>query len=249
MTTHRLGLALVCLLFATCTVARAAAPAKAPDAPAAAKDDKAKKDDADKKWRSLFDGKTLKSWRQADFGGTAEPEVKDGAIVIPFGERLSGVVWAGERKDLPTNNYEIELKAKRLNGGDFFCGLTVPVRNSHCSLIIGGWGGSLCGISSQNGADAANNETTFIRSFESNRWYTIRFRVSDDKLQAWIDDEVTVDVVTKGKEIDVRADIDASKPLGVSTFATSSAIKDIRVRDLTPAEVKQAKEEAAKEQQ
>ena len=248
MTTHRLaGAAFVCLLLLAGALARAAEPSKTSEGPA--KGDKAKKDDADKKWRSLFDGKTLKNWRQADFGGTAEPEVKDGAIVIPFGERLSGIVWAGERKDLPTNNYEIELKAKRLNGGDFFCGLTVPVRNSHCSLIIGGWGGSLCGISSLNGADAANNETTFIRSFESNKWYTIRFRISDDKLQAWIDNEVTVDAVTKGKEIDVRADIDASKPLGISTFATSSAVKDIRVRDLTPAEIKQAKEEAAKEQQ
>jgi hypothetical protein len=246
------SLALALVLLASVPPARAAAPSKAPDAPPAqddkAPDAKAKKDDA-KGWRSLFDGKTLTNWRQAEFGGTGEPEVKDGTIVIPFGERLSGVVWAGERKDLPNNNYEIELKAQRVNGGDFFCGLTVPVRQSHVTLVVGGWGGSLCGISNIGGSDAANNETTHIQSFKTGQWYTVRFRITDDKLQAWIDDEAIIDTVTAGKELDVRSDIDASKPLGISTFATKAAVKDIRVRELTPEEVKTAKEQAAKEKQ
>ena len=244
MKTFRLaGVAALCVPLFSFAAEPAKAPAKAEngDGKTEAKDDQAKN------WRPLFDGKTLKNWRDADFGGNAEAEVKDGAIVLPFAERLAGVVWAGDEKDLPKNNYEIELEAKRVQGGDFFCGLTFPVRDSHATLVVGGWGGSLCGISSLDGADAANNETTHIDSFKNGQWYKVRLRVTDDKLQAWIDGDQIIDVVTTGRKIDIRADIDASKPLGLCSFATTAALKNIRVRELTPEEVKREKEAAEKD--
>src|SRR5690349_1855588 len=48
---------------------------------AAAKDKPAAKDKAS--WRSLFDGKTLAGWKTTKFGAHAEPEVKDGQLVLP----------------------------------------------------------------------------------------------------------------------------------------------------------------------
>src|SRR5947209_5113876 len=96
--------------------------------------------------RMLFDGKTMGAWKVSDFEGAGDPHVEEGALVLPFGERLSGVKWTGEA--LPRINYEIALEAKRVDGSDFFCGLTFPLNDEYASLIIGGWGGALCGISS-----------------------------------------------------------------------------------------------------
>ena len=89
--------------------------------------------------------------------------VENGTIVLGEGGDLTGVNFAGE---LPRMNYELSLEAKRVQGSDFFCGLTFPVGQECCTMIVGGWGGGLVGISSINGNDASENETTQIRKFE-----------------------------------------------------------------------------------
>jgi hypothetical protein len=68
-----------------------------------------------------------------------------------MGSNLTGVTGTGE---VPAGDYEIELQAMRLAGSDFFCGLMFPVQTDHCSLIVGGWGGALVGLSSLNFHDA-----------------------------------------------------------------------------------------------
>ena len=151
--------------------------------------------------------------------------------MLPSGVALTGVTYAGG-VELPTNNYEIALEAQRIDGADFFCGLTFPVGDSYASLIIGGWGGSLCGISSLDDEDAAHNETHTNRRFKTGQWYRIRLRVLPERLVAWVDDEKIIDVSTKGKKISLRQDIDASKPLGLSSFQTTAAIKDVKIRKL-----------------
>ncbi len=93
-------------------------------------------------------------------------------------------------------NYEVALDAMRLMGSDFFCGLTVPVGETFCSLIVGGWGGSLLGISSVEGMDASENETTKFTNFESGRWYRIRLRVTEKRIEGWIDKEKLIDLAT-----------------------------------------------------
>ena len=95
-------------------------------------------------WKSLFDGKTLKGWRITNFGGEGEVNVENGAIMMQFGASLTGVTYQGE---FPTVIYEVSLEAKRVDGIDFFCALTFPVRKSHCSLVVGGWEGTAVGIS------------------------------------------------------------------------------------------------------
>src|SRR5947209_3778646 len=92
----------------------------------------------------LFDGKTLDKWKPTKFGGEGEVHVENGCLVIEAGVTLSGANYTGKT---PNVNYEVELDARKLEGGDFFCGLTVPVGDSFATLIVGGWGGSLCGIS------------------------------------------------------------------------------------------------------
>jgi hypothetical protein len=187
---------------------------------------------ADKeKWESLFDGKTLEGWKSTDFGGQGEVEVKDGQIILNAGQPLTGITW--QKKDkLPKENYEITLQAMKRKGDDFFCGITFPVRESHASFIVGGWGGSLVGLSSINDLDASENETTDYAKLEHNKWYKIRVRVTKDKIECWLNDKQMVDVATKDKKISTRIEVDANKPLGIASFNVEAALKDIKLRRL-----------------
>jgi hypothetical protein len=130
----------------------------------------------------------------------------------------------------PKMNYEIALEAMRVDGSDFFCGLTFPVGDDPCSFICGGWGGGVVGLSSIDGSDASENETTKYQEFESKRWYKIRVRVTDGKIEAWIDDTQKVDVDTEGKRIGVRIEVDLSRPLGIATYNTTAAVRDIKIK-------------------
>ena len=179
---------------------------------------------------SLFDGRTLGRWKITDFGGQGNVYVKDGSIFMEMGNDMTGIHWTGP---VVRMNYEISLEAKRVTGSDFFCGLTFPVGDNPCSLILGGWGGEVCGLSNLDYYDAANNETTRIVSFETGRWYRVRLRVTPNKIEAWLDDEKLVDVVTTGRKIDIRPEVDLSQPLGIATWQTTGAVRDIRLQTLT----------------
>lgn len=187
-------------------------------------------------WVDLFDGKSLDSWKTAEFGGEGKPKVENGLIIVPAGQTLSGVT--STRKDLPRMGYEIEVDAQKLEGSDFFCALTFPVGESHASLVLGGWGGSICGISSLDYQDAANNETTKSIEFKDKEWYHVRMRVLPKRLQAWLDEEMIVDANTEDRKVDIRIDIAESLPFGLATYQTTAAYKNIRVRRLTEEELK-----------
>jgi hypothetical protein len=129
-------------------------------------------------------------------------------------------------------NYEASLEAMRMDGIDFFCALTFPVADSHCSFIVGGWAGSVVGLSSIDGRDASENETTRYMSFKDNQWYRIRVRVTEEKIEAWIDDQQVVNQPTKGRRIGTRIEVELSKPFGICAWETRAALRNIRVRRL-----------------
>jgi hypothetical protein len=149
---------------------------------------------------------------------------------VKFGSGLSGLNWTG---DVPKTNYEIALETMKIDGFDFMCGLTFPVGDSHASLILGGWGGGVVGISSIDNMDASENETTKYVSFPKDRWFKVRLRVTPAKLEAWLDDKKVVDVVIAGRKISLRpGEIIKSVPLGLASYQTSAAYRDIKVRSL-----------------
>jgi hypothetical protein len=183
------------------------------------------------KWTSLFDGKSLGNWEPTRFGGEGDVKVEKDAIVLEMGNEITGITWKG---DPPARmHYEIEIEAQRVDGGDFFCGLTFPVGEDFCSLICGGWGGGLTGLSSLDGNDASENETSKWLDYDKGRWYRIRLRVTDKKIEAWLDDKQVVRVETAGRKIGIRPEVELSKPLGIATWRTTGAIKSIRLRQLT----------------
>jgi 3-keto-disaccharide hydrolase len=184
------------------------------------------------KWLSLFDGKTLGGWTKTKFGGEGTVEVKNGQLILGYGSNITGV---HTKRKLPKINYEVQLDAMRVDGSDFFCGLTFPVGKKHLSLIIGGWGGGVCGISSLDGNDASENETTTYRRFKNKTWYPVRLRVTDGKVEAWLEGKKIVDVKTKGKKLSLRVEVEPSKPFGFATWQTTGALRNIRIRELSRA--------------
>jgi len=204
--------------------------------------DAANADGATPKWTSLFDGKTLGNWQVTEFGGQGEVKVTDGAIILPFGNNATGITWQGE-PPLRTN-YLLELEAQRVDGTDFFCGLTFPVGDDPCSLIVGGWGGGLVGLSSLDRYDASENETSTWMTFKNKQWYKIRLRVTGKSIAAWIDQEQVINVNIEGREISIRPEVELSAPLGVATWVTTGALRDIRIRKLTDEEIEAADKEA-----
>jgi hypothetical protein len=192
-------------------------------------------------WKSLFDGKSLEGWKSADYVDSGKVHVKDGAIVMEVGKRMSGAAYA--RNDFPKMDYEATFEGKKVSGDDFFCTATFPVGKSFCSLVVGGWGGEVVGLSSLNGLDASENETGNAKQFKLNQWYRFRIRVTNDRITAWIDDQQMVDVDTTDRQISIRFECDLCKPFGFCTWNTVGAVRDIRVRSLTEAEKKGAKKE------
>jgi hypothetical protein len=148
---------------------------------------------------------------------------------MEFGDDLTGITID---RDFPTMDYEIRLQAMRVEGNDFFCGLTFPYGESPCSLIVGGWGGVVVGLSSIDRRDASENETTTIQSFDRNTWYRIRLKVTKEKIEAWIDDKQVVDQPTAGHKISIRPEVDPSRPLGIACWRTKAALKNIEFRKL-----------------
>jgi len=185
---------------------------------------------AEPAWQPLFDGKTLTNWQSTKFIGEGAVKVENGQIVLEAGRNLTGITWTGP--ELPTTNYEIALEAMRVEGRDFFAGVTFPVADSFCSLILGGWGGTVVGLSSINGVDASENEPSQSVEFEPGRWYNIRIRVTPAKIEAWLDERQIINQDLEGNKISTRIEVDPSRPLGVASWRTKSALRNLRLRRL-----------------
>src|ERR1019366_2008859 len=173
-------------------------------------------------WQSLFDGKSLAGWKETPFSGHGPVRIENEAIILGAGV-MTGVTWT---KWFPTSNYEIRLDAARLEGRDFFAGITFPVFDSFCSWINGGWNGGVVGLSSLDGYDASENEASFFRQFERGRWYKLRLQVTGRYIAAWIDEEQVIYVDLGTRAIGLReGEIELFKPLGIASYATPAGLR------------------------
>lgn len=177
----------------------------------------------------LFDGETLTNWESANFGPQGQVYVSEGAIVLGMGDGPTGITW---QDSFPKENYEVTLEARRMMGIDFFCGLTFPVKDDFCSFIVGGWAGPVVGLSTIDGRDASENETTTLMRFTKDEWYKIKVRVTAEKIETWINDEKIVDLPYQGRKIGIRPEVELSRPFGIATWKTKGAVRNIYLRML-----------------
>ncbi len=183
---------------------------------------------------ALLDGKTLRGWRIVEkdtYKKHGAVTVHQGAILLKAGTPATGVAYTGP---LPRIDYEISFKAKRVGGNDFFCGLTFPVEKSYCTLILGGWGGGVTGLSNVDGYAANDNAAAGYVQFKNGTWYHVRLRVGRDKIEAWVDRRKIVDLKTEDHKFGIWFEQEPVRPLGIGTWHTAAALKDIRLRRLTP---------------
>ena len=179
--------------------------------------------------QALFNGTDLSGWKVSNFGGEGEISVKDACIYMDYGNPMSGLTYTGKT---PKVNYEVELEAQKVDGNDFFVGLTVPYKDTHMSLILGGWGGVTCGISSFDYADASENDTTFVKMFHKKRWYKVKLQVMESRVRVFIDGEKLVDKEIDGNRIHTRPEIDPSKPFGIAAFETQAMYRNMYIREI-----------------
>ena len=180
-------------------------------------------------WKSLFDGKTLNGWKIVRYTGGGEPYVKDGALILPkaVDGLMTGVCWAGD--SLPFVNYTVYYEARRVEGRDIFAGLTFPYKDTFASLIFGGWGGIVNGLSSIDGYDASENETTQHFSQRDHQWYPVQLRVTADSIRAFVGPEQIVNLATAGKEIHLRSESLATG-FTLWTYLTTGEIRNLRIK-------------------
>ena len=184
----------------------------------------------EQEWTSLFDGKTLGKWKvveKYDFKRHGKVHVEEGAVVLEMGSPATGIRWAG---DFPRTAYEISLEARRVEGSDFFCGLTFPVRDAALTLVCGGWSGTVVGLSSIDGEPAVENETCTNEKFELGRWYRIRLRVTRPLVEVWIDGKKIIELPTADRKFTLYWEMEPLQPLGICSWVTTGAVRKIRFR-------------------
>ncbi len=180
----------------------------------------------------LFNGRNLTGWkvlREVYFDRAGKVEVKNGEMILGAGNAMTGVRWAGE---FPKDDYEVVVEARRLDGEDFFCGLTFPVSGGHVTLICGGWGGMVVGLSNIDGMAADENETTQGIEFEMKRWYTIRVRVTEGHIDIWLDGKRIIETETEGHEFTVWPQQEDARPFGITTWHTKGGYRKVTLRRL-----------------
>jgi hypothetical protein len=153
-----------------------------------------------------------------------------------IGDPMSGIAYTNTP---PTMNYELSLEAMRAEGSDFFIALTIPVVTNYCTVIVGGWGGGLCGISSVDYLDASENQWSEGKALENNRWYHLRVRVTPGVLQVFLDKSLYAARVEylDSSRLSLRfGDIDKTKPLGLATYCTRALWRNFTLTPITALE-------------
>ncbi|QDV43693.1 hypothetical protein Enr13x_35500 [Stieleria neptunia] len=197
-------------------------------------------------------------WKACQFGGEGDVIIKDDVIKLEHGDPLTGVVWTGpfegdaaktganepasdSAQPLPRDNYEVRWECRRNSGYDFLCAFTVPVADQYISLVMGGWGGGITGISSIDGRDASDNETTMFMSYDDKKWYSARLRVETTKITVWVDGKELFSHPRADHEFDIRFEMDPCTPMGIANFECDSQIRNVQLRRLHASEIAVAK--------
>jgi hypothetical protein len=185
--------------------------------------------------QKLFNGKDLTGWMEIPFTNGGKVRAIDGGIIeCEIGNPLSGIVYTNTP---PAMNYELTLEGMRVEGADFFIALTIPVEKNHCTVIIGGWCGSVCGVSSIDNLDAALNQWSQDVKLEKGIWYKLRVRVTPGVLQVFLNDKLYSARIeyndSKRLTLRPRGEIHLTTPLGLATYYTKAHWRNFTLTPIT----------------
>lgn len=148
-------------------------------------------------------------------------------IVLNGGDPATGIRFRGV---VPRDSYEVTFEAQRLVGSDFFCGLTFPIGDEHCTLVLGGWSGTIVGLSNVDDEPAVENLTATSIEFENECWYSVRV-VVDKAIHVWIADRKVIELERGGHRFTLWWEQEEMAPFGIATWGgTTGIIRELRVR-------------------
>lgn len=157
-------------------------------------------------------------------------EFSEESVSLGRGRPGTGIRYCGPP---PASAYRLTWDARRTDGNDFFCGLTFPAGGSYLTLILGGWGGGLIGLSNLDGMSAVDNESASWHDFENDRWYALQLDVGDQSVLVQLDGKSVVDVSIADRRLDIWWEQEPMRPLGISSWNTAAQIRKL-VLDETP---------------
>jgi len=145
----------------------------------------------------------------ADLARRGEVALDGTAAILGPGGPYTGIAYTGH---FPTINYEVTLHAQRRAGRDL-CLLTFPVGSALCTLRPRAW-------------DA---------SFDADRWYQLRLRVTEARVEAWLDDRKVTDVPRAAAQTALPLAFDPLKPFGIHAALNAQvALRDISLTRIAP---------------
>ena len=186
----------------------------------------------------LFDGRTLDGWKPVVGPRNGTVTVVDGVLALAEGGPITEIT--STRADLPRTNYALTFEAKRTAGTDFFAAATFPVGASYVTLVNGGWGGSVTGLSMINGASAAENATNHFVKYQNDVWYAFTIQVTDRVIRCLVDGREVFAFDHEDTQLKTRIEMRANEPLGFAAYRSAGLIKQIRIKPLDAKEVAEA---------
>ncbi len=185
---------------------------------------------------ALLQPPLLARWHPADIADNGRVWIQADNLMMFPGRPMTAAVFDGwTEAKLPLTDYAISFEARRVEGRDFFAALTFPVNkiDTCATLVLGGWGGALVGISSIDDQDASENSTRSEQAFVNGQWYKVRLEITHEDLKAWIDDRLVVNTSITGRKISLRpGDIEHCAPFGLASFGSEGQVRALKVRRL-----------------
>ena len=184
----------------------------------------------------LFDGQSLAGWQPNKGSRVGKVEIQGGSILLHAGEPMTGIT--STRENLPAQNYRLTYEAKRTDGNDFFAAATFPVAASFVTLVNGGWGGGVTGLSLINGASAVENETNHYLKYQNDVWYRFEVEVTGRAIRCLVDGQEVVLFPHEGAQLTTRLETRVNQPLGFASYRSAGLIRRVEVQPLTADEIK-----------
>jgi len=180
---------------------------------------------------AMFDGKTLEGWyalQDNRFEGAGDVKVAEGKITLGLGSAGTGIAWKGA---FPSVDYELTFDVSRQAGGDV-CNVFFPVGAMRCTLVVGGGEQGVIGLTSVDDAKAGESKQDQKMKFKNGRWYPVRLKVTETKVEVWVDGDKMIDQFLVGHNISGMDTQRFIKSLAIANYRASTALRNIKMKRL-----------------